>query len=110
MQFELVKIGGKKRPVRYGFWALAEFGEITGLKLHEMNRLDAEMSIKDAIVLTFVGLKDGARKADQEFNYELPDVADWLDEDENAFTNVLEVFNKMQPAEEAPKGKPQKVK
>ena len=38
------------------------------------------------------GLKDGARVTKQEFTLELDDVADMLDEDQEAMTKVLKVF------------------
>ena len=98
-----VRIGGQKRPVRFGMAAQAEFCDIRDVPLSVFDSdeegngdgeaaLDEgmiggrEMRIGDVIVLLFVTLKDGARKRAQQ-GQQPPRaprswhvVADWLDE------------------------------
>jgi len=92
MLFDLVEIGGEKRPVRFGFNAMAMFGEMTGLKISEIERITSSMTIQNAISLVHCGLKDGARKAGKPFEYTQMDVADWLDERTQALSEILGVF------------------
>jgi len=99
-----VRIGGQKRPVRFGMAAQAEFCDIRDVPLSVFDSDDEaarggegeaalddgmigerEMRIGDVIVLLFVTLKDGARKRAQQ-GQQPPRaprswhvVADWLE-------------------------------
>jgi len=92
MLFDLVEIGGEKRPVRFGFNAMAMFGTMTGLKISEIEKISSNMTIQNAISLVYCGLKDGARKAGKPFDHTETDVADWLDERTQALSEILGVF------------------
>lgn len=88
-----INIGGKLRPVSYGFNALAMFQSMTGLTLTELNGIDSsKMTLTAMIQFAYCGLKDGARKAKQEFNYSTEDVADWLDDDSASFIALFSEF------------------
>lgn len=87
-----VIINGKDYPVKYGFAALRHFSDVTGTTLGQLGELGQDMTITQAIALVWSGLKDGARVTKQEFTLELDDVADMLDEDQEAMTKVLKVF------------------
>ena len=87
-----VFINGKDYPVKYGFAALRAFTDQTNTNLGELSALGDNMTITQAIALVWAGLKDGARVMKQDFNLSLDDVADLLDEDHEAMTKVLKVF------------------
>lgn len=87
-----VFINGKDYPVKYGFAALRAFTDKTNTNLGELSALGDNMTISQAIALVWAGLKDGARVMKQDFNLSLDDVADLLDEDHDAMTKVLKVF------------------
>jgi len=87
-----VTINGKDYPVKYGFAALRKFSDITGTTLKELDRIAVNMTMTQAIALVYAGLADGARVTKQEFLLEMDDVADLMDDDGDAMTNVLAVF------------------
>lgn len=92
MKAKPVFIDGKDYPVKYGFAALRKFSDLTGTTLQELDKLSTSMTLTQAIALVYAGLADGARVTKTEFNLSLDEVADLLDEDSEAMTNVLNVF------------------
>lgn len=88
-----VKIGGEKRPVKFGFAALMEFTEDNGYSLGDLDKLSESMKLKDAIYLVWCGLKHGARVEKMPFNFSIEDIADWLDESPESMEKVLNVFS-----------------
>ena len=87
-----VQINGKGYPVSFGFAALMTFTDQTGLSLNELDKLGDNMALSDALAMMWAGLKDGARKEKQAFSLTIEDVADMLDDDQEALGKVLEVF------------------
>jgi hypothetical protein len=80
--FAEIEIGGKKRPVKYGWNALALLEERCKVKLLEMGGLESLMGsavfLRDIID---VGLREGLRVTDSKPDFTLEDIADWLDEE-----------------------------
>ena len=87
-----VFIAGQDYPVKYGFAALRAFSDVTGTTLAELSSLGENMTITQALALVWAGLKDGARVMKQDFVLSIDDVADLIDEDEEAMNKVLKVF------------------
>ena len=102
MKATLVKIGGKVYPVKYGYAALRAFSDVTGSNLADLDNLEDEMTMTQAIGMVWAGLKDGARVTKEPFTMDLDDVADLLDEDEGALLKVLKVFSGSLPTAETP--------
>ena len=96
-----VHIGGEDRPVKFGFNTLAEFGNIAGLKLNDLQNLGSSLTIDHVITLVWCGLKAGAKKEDKEFTASKDDVGDWLDEDPNLVAEMMTIYGESQ----APAGK-----
>ena len=96
MKKELNKlgIGGEMRPVHFGFATLADWCDMCKMTLADISKLGDNMPISTAISMVFCGLKHGARKSKEEFKYSVEDVADWLDDDQNALTETMEIFTK----------------
>lgn len=88
-----VEIGGKLRPVKFGFAALMEFTEANGYTMADLDTLGESMKLKDALFLVWCGLKHGARVEKQAFEQTIEEVADWLDDQPEAMENVLNVFS-----------------
>lgn len=88
-----VEIGGKQRPVKFGFAALMEFTEANGYTMADLDTLGESMKLKDALFLVWCGLKHGARVEKQAFEETIEEVADWLDDQPEAMENVLNVFS-----------------
>lgn len=89
---KFVEIGGKPRPVKFGFWALGEFTEAHGIAMGDLGSISETLTIKQALHLVWLGLKNGARVEKTEFNTTLEELADWIDEDQDAMARVLDVF------------------
>lgn len=87
-----VEIGGTKRPVSYGFNALAMFQDMTGEPLDRLPEIGMKMPIRYMIIFAYVGLKDGARKAMVEFTATVEDVGDMLDDNPDAFISLFAEF------------------
>ena len=44
--------------------------------------------------MVFCALKNGARKSKVAFKYTTDDIVDWLDDDQNALVETMELFTK----------------
>ncbi len=110
VQNKTLAIGGEVRPIHYGFAALGEWCDITGIGLQELGKLGENMSLNSAMALIYCGLKHGARRNKEDFNYTVDDVADWIDEEGmDIFNEAMEVFSeslaKLNPSEKKKKEK-----
>ena len=103
-----VFINGKDYPVKYGFAALRLFTEATGTNLKELQKLGEEITMTQALALIWAGLKDGARVMKVDFNLSIDEVADLIDEDQEAMNRVLEVFQESLAPEKSGKRKAKK--
>ena len=98
--YEFIKIDGKKHPIKFGFNALRNFSNLTGISLKEMETLGEEMTIDAAITLIWCGLKDGARASKETFIMTIEDVADAMDEDMTIIDRAMKVFINMMSKQE----------
>lgn len=87
-----VKVNGVEYPVKYGFNALRLFTNKTGINLDELSQLQGKMNIDSAIALVWAGLKDGARAEKVDFDLEVDDVADLMDEDPTLIEQCVAYF------------------
>jgi hypothetical protein len=88
-----IAIGGELRPLHYGMASLAEWCDLTGSGLQDLSSLGNNVSLNAAIQLIYCGLKHGARRCKEKFNYSVDDVADWIDEEGmDIFNEAMEVF------------------
>ena len=92
MKAKPIFIDGKDYPVKYGFAALRIFSEATGTTLNDLAKLGDNISITQALALVWAGLKDGARAMGTDFKLSIDEVADLLDNDQEAMEKVLAVF------------------
>tara|TARA_R100000655_G_scaffold40612_3_gene76395 strand:+ start:1606 stop:1908 length:303 start_codon:yes stop_codon:yes gene_type:complete len=91
-----VQIGGKKRPVRFSYLCLKEICIKTGLKLNELDKLGSEFDHMS--ILTYYGLKYGAKKAGLVFESTIDDIENWLDDEGlDVLTEIFEAFKIDQP-------------
>ncbi len=99
-------IGNEMRPVHFGFATLAEWCDMSNMTLNDIGKMGNDMALSTAISMVFCALKHGARKAKVEFNHTTDDVADWLDEDQEALVRTMDLFTKsMSKSHEAKKAK-----
>tara|TARA_R100001440_G_scaffold61921_2_gene81876 strand:- start:692 stop:991 length:300 start_codon:yes stop_codon:yes gene_type:complete len=94
-----VELGGQERPIRFSYLALKDICKKCGLKLSEMNLLGTE--IDHIGIITYYGLKYGAKKIGEPFKYKVSDIENWLDnEDFNKMGEIFEAFQLDQPQNE----------
>jgi hypothetical protein len=101
---DFIEIGGRKRPVRYGWNALAEFGKLTGIGLNDIAFVEKEgqtylsMQFADLLSLIYVGLKYGARKEGEKVDFTVEDIGDWMDnEDVSKMHEFINLFVEQMP-------------
>jgi len=89
---QFIEISERKHPIRFGFNALREFSRMTGTTLAQLENLGENMTLDQAVTLMYCGFKDGARKEKAPFRYDVADIADWIDEDEELIEKAFAVF------------------
>ena len=93
----IVETSKGKLPVRYGWSALAKFGDLTGRNMDDVLDLDlTSMKISDLLNFILVGLEDGARKEGVECQIKgIDEVGDLIDEDPTVIEKVMDAFGEM---------------
>lgn len=80
--FAEIEIGGRKRPVKYGWNALALLEERCKVNLLEMGGLSSLMgSATFQRDIIDIGLREGCRVRNEKPDFTLEDISDWLDEE-----------------------------
>ena len=92
-----IEFGGEKRPVKYGWNALAIFGDMTGSGLNDLGKFETEMTFSEVLALMYAGLKEGARAEKKEFNLAVEDIGDFLDSDTDKIQEFIDVFTSEMP-------------
>lgn len=92
MDTQLIKVGEKTYPVKYGFNALRMFCNESGIELQDLEQIASSMKIDHAINLVWAGMKDGARVEKQDFDLTPEDIADLMDEDNTLINQCMELF------------------
>tara|TARA_R100000664_G_scaffold16331_1_gene25096 strand:- start:14809 stop:15153 length:345 start_codon:yes stop_codon:yes gene_type:complete len=108
-----IAIGKEVRPIHYGFAALGEWCDMTGTSLEDLGSIGKNLGLTAAIQLIYCGLKHGARRNKEDFNYTHYDVGDWIDDEGmEVFNECMEIFSdslsKLNPKEEEKKKKGEK--
>jgi len=94
-----VEIGGKLRPVRFSYLCLKDICEKTKIKLSDMSQLGSE--IDHIGIMTYYGLKHGAKKEGLTFKHSIKEIETWLDnEDFGKLNEIFEAFQMDQPQSE----------
>ncbi len=80
MKYEILEIGDKKLPLRFGFNALRKYSLKTGATMNDLNKLSTgQVTFNDAFTLIYCGIEDGHRASKQSFKMSLDDVTDLFD-------------------------------
>ena len=74
-----IKIGGKKRPLDFDYNALCDYEDLVGSNFFDAIR---SIDLRRGRALVYMGLKSGARKDNQNFDYTLEEVGEWLQEED----------------------------
>jgi len=92
-----IEFGGEVRPVKYGWNALATFGDLSGTGLNDLDKFETEMHFSDVLYLIYAGLKEGARADGKDFDLTVQDVGDFLDTESDKIQEFLDVFTSQMP-------------
>ena len=86
-----IELGGKRRPIRFGFGALMLFEENTGANISDFfsKMATGDFKIRMLIELIYAGLKNGARANGEQFDADVMTIADWVDEAQAEGRDVL---------------------
>jgi len=114
VRFQEVETRGVKYPIRFGFNATADFSEMSGLTIADLQKLGENITPSAVRSLAYVGLKHGARINGEKFQLTIEDIGDMMDEDPSFLENVLKCFSNDLPQnngeekkQDVPKGKKQ---
>ena len=110
-----IQIGGKLRPVRFGFAGLLEYEKQTGRKaladFAELSKGIEQVSISLMVDMVYSGLLSGCRAEKINVDFDEWDVAEWITENQEAVQKVMEAFaDSFQKAGNAGPGKATKTK
>lgn len=91
-----IEVGGKKRPVRFGWAGLLEYEQQTGRRALAdfasfQNGIE-NISITIMVDLVYYGLCAGHRQSGVNVDFDKFDVADWIGKDQSVFVAVMEAF------------------
>jgi len=96
----VITIGGKNRPVRFGINALAEFNKATGTNFEWIFKIaqnPLSVDFDQLRWLVFVGLKNGAAENNQAIDFTITDVGHWLDKDFKTFPEFVKILGESLP-------------
>lgn len=92
MEYEIITIGKKTYPIKFGFNALRKYSVLTNTKLSDLEKLGSEMDLNSALTLCFCGIQDGHRAAKQDFKITIDDLADQFDGNWDCLEEVFNVL------------------
>ena len=83
-----------KMPIRYGWNALAKFGDLVGLSMDEILSLDpSKLKISELLTFIYVGLKEGSRKEGEDCKIgNEEDLGDLIDKDIKIISKAMDAF------------------
>lgn len=91
-----IEIGGRSRPVRFGFSGLYEYEKRTGRNavtdFQSLSDGGNSVSVTLMVDLVLCGLHAGYRSEKQNVDFTEYDVADWLGEDSSLIERVMACF------------------
>lgn len=91
-KIKTVEINGDTYPISFGMAALAEFLDLAGLQLSELEKLQSSLSLTNALQLVHIGLVHGGRKSGAPYSGGFIDTCDLMDADDTALAKVLDLF------------------
>ena len=105
-----VEINRDSYPISFGMAALAEFLDLAGLQLSELDKLQTTLSLTNARQLVHIGLQHGGRLGGKPYNATYLETCDLMDADEEALAKVMDLFADSLPQEGSEKKEPAPAK
>lgn len=92
-----IELGGKKRPVSFGFYAFKVFEDETGISFTKMGESLENMNVDILTAFIYSGLCSGAKKSNQAIDFSRDDIYDWLDDFSGSIDSIVKVFTDSMP-------------
>ena len=89
---DFITIGENKYYISFGINALRLFSIENNLNLEEMNNMTEEIDFQKTISLIHIGFREGHRKMKLNFELNIDELSDLLDEDPSAIKKAMEIF------------------
>lgn len=111
MEYEIITIGDKDFPIKFGFNALRNYSVMTNTSLADLQKIGSNMDLNSALTLCYCGIKDGCRVSKQKLNLTIEELADLFDGNYDCLESVFEVLGRqMSDGFEKKKKAKQKIK
>lgn len=111
MEYEVITIGDKDFPIKFGFNALRKYSLMTNTKLSDLQNIGEDIDLNSAITLCFCGIQDGCRVSGKQFKMTIDDLADLFDGNWDCLEAVFSVLaSQMTDGFDEKKKKPKKAK
>jgi hypothetical protein len=109
-----IELGGKPRPVLFGWGAATIMEEVSGRPFPEIADAFArqQVSAKDVVLLAYAGLANGCEYHDAPVDFTLRKVGAWLDAaaDPELIPTIMQLFEKGFPQPDGETGSGEKKK
>ena len=92
MNYTFIEINNKKLPIKFGFNALRKYSSKTNTSLQDLDKIGADMTLNDALILIYCGIEDGYRAAKQKCEIGIDDLADLIDGDFDSIGKAMEIL------------------
>ena len=103
---EQILIGGRERPIEFGWNGMRIFCREAKVPLAKIDRLGEEMTPDDVTILVYAGLRHGAEREKQKVDFTIDDVGEWINDDIEVVGKAMKIFQEQMPKlknHEAPK-------
>ena len=92
-----IQLGGKLRPVFFGFFAFKVFEDETGIPFSKMGESLQNMTVETLTAFIYAGLMSGYKRDKLQVDFVRDDIYDWLDEYDQGIDHLVTVFANSMP-------------
>lgn len=92
MNLKTINIGGEKRPLHFGLYALKQITEHLGIEVNDFMAGISITTLSDQVGIARIGLNEGARRAGIGVELSEVDVYDLLDDSPEALDQIIAVY------------------
>lgn len=91
---DFITIGEDKYYLSFGINALRLFSIENNLNLSDMNNMVEEINFQKTISLIHIGFREGHRKMKLNFNLNIDELSDLLEQDPTVIQKAMKIFEK----------------
>jgi hypothetical protein len=94
---ERINIGGKERPIEFGWNGMRIFCREAKIPLAKIDRLGDDMTPDDVTILLYAGLRHGAEREKEKVEFTVDDVGEWINDDMTVIAKAMQIFQEQMP-------------